>query len=631
MKKLLTFSLLSLGIYATAVAQTPYVLMGHSYSQNFNSLGNGLPDGWKVYTNAWFDTLGTPAAFVSAATPWDQGSGTFGNYAAKDTFYAAATAAAQNASPNRALGAKIGPANDTGTSFVFRAANTKGLSNINFACNLQSLDLNAARVKRWYMSYALGTNPTNFHYLAGGYNTGNNTFTQTNINVTLPAAASNQDSILTIRISSFFPGSGSLAYPTVAIDDVNITWVGKPPVTITFDSTNVPCHGGLTGAFNNISATGGTPPYTYALDSVFPNPPVFSMNTDYVGLPAGTHTIMVKDSDGTVTYFAHTLTQPATSVAVGAYETKWVTCTGGNNGWAVATGVNGTAPYQYAWDAANYGSFKSGSDSVTNLAAGQHIVNIRDTNGCLAAVNLYIDEPDSIRTYLWYSNNNDCFGDSTGNIAIDYSTGGWGNYMYVWNTNPADTSYYINDLANGMYTVTTFDDSGCHTNTTYEITSPAQIQFSNNITNDLGNCTGSVTVTVTGGVTDYYYEWSTGANGNFVTTIADLCDGQTYYLKLTDDNGCVAYDTVKIHRPTSVTNTGAPSTIKLYPNPVTNVLNIDAAEAVNVRIEDLTGRIIVNAENVKQIPMGNFANGVYIVNILDQKNTVIGTQKIVKQ
>jgi hypothetical protein len=628
MKKLLTLSLLTLGVSATALAQSPYVLLGHSYSQNFDNIGNGLPDGWMVYTNAWFDTLGTPASFVSTATPWDQGSGTFGNYAAKDTFYANATAAAQNASPNRALGAKIGPANDTGTSFVFRIDNTRGLSNINFSCKLQSLDLNAARTKRWYVSYGMGSNPTSFSPIAGGFNTGNNTFNETNISVTLPGGVNNQDSNVWIRVSSFFPASASLVYPTVGLDSVLLTWTGKPPVTVTYDSTNVPCHGGLTGSITNIMAAGGAPGYTYALDSLVPNPPVFSNTTSYTGLPAGTHTIMVKDSDGTITYFPVYITEPAASLYVGGYSFKWVTCAGGSNGWATAMALNGTSPYQYSWDNGPFTSYKTTADTNLALTAGLHVVNVMDTNGCVAATNINVWEPDSIYTELetW---DNDCFGDSTGEIDVWNSWGGWGNYTWVWST--GDTSWYVDGLTNGTYTVTTYDDSGCHTSVSYEIMSPPQILFSNNITDDLGNCTGSVTVNVTGGVPDYYYDWSTGLSGNFAQTISGLCDGQTYYLMLTDNNGCVVYDTVIIHGPTVVNSTTTPATIKLYPNPVSSILYVDANQAVNIQVQDLTGRVIINVENAKQIPMAQLANGVYIVNILDENNKLIGTRKIMKQ
>ncbi|MBS1586719.1 MAG: T9SS type A sorting domain-containing protein [Bacteroidetes bacterium] len=633
MKKLLTFSLLSLGLCASALAQSPYELLGHSYTQNFDGLAGGLPAGWAVYKNATTTSLGTQLTFNTATTPWDQGSGQFSNYAAKDTFYAAATAAAQNASPNRALGVKPDASIDTGTAVVFRIKNTKGLSSINFACNVMSLDLNAARYKYWYMDYGVGSNPTSFNTIAGSFLVGNNTFFQFPISVNLPSILNNQDSSVWIRIISYVPSSNSLVYPTAAIDDVNITWVGKPPVTVTYDSTNVPCYGGLTGAINNIVADGGTPPYTYALDSVAPNPPVFSNTTSYNSLPAGTHYIYVKDSDGTITSFPVMLTQPVMPLLTVAYQGKMVTCAGGSNGWGVAFALigSGTSPYQYSWDGGSYGAFKLTNDTAMNLNAGLHVVTIRDTNGCLSANNITITEPDSIRTYVWDQWNNNCWGDSSGEIELWYADGGWGGYVPVWNTTPADTTWDIYNLPNGTYTVTTYDDSGCHTSQTYTISSPDPIVITPNITDDMGGCTGSVTVTVTGGVPNYYYEWSTGAQGSFVQTISGLCDGQTYYLMVTDDNDCTVMDTITIHGPTSVNNTAATTTIKLYPNPVNDILYVDAAEAVNIRIEDLTGRAVLTAQNAKQVSMANLANGVYIVNIMSSDNKLIATRKIMKQ
>jgi len=632
MKKLLTFSLLSLGLCSTAMAQAPYELLGHSYTQNFDGLGGGLPTGWMVYKNATTTSLGTALTFNASATPWDQGSGQFCNYAAKDTFYAAATAAAQNASPNRALGVKPDASIDTGTAVVFRIKNTKGLSSINFSCNVMSLDLNAARYKYWYIDYGVGSNPTSFNTIAGSFLIGNNTFFQFPISVNLPAGLNNQDSSVWIRMISYVPSYNSLAYPTSAIDDVNITWVGKPPVTVTYDSTNIPCFGGLTGAISNIVADGGTPPYTYALDSVAPNPPVFSNTTSYNSLPAGTHYIYVQDSDGTITSFPVTLTQPMMPLVTSAYEAKWVTCAGGSNGWGVGfTMMGGTSPYQYAWDGGNYGAFKMTPDTAMNLDAGVHVVTVRDTNGCLSANNVTIHQPDSIVTVLWDTWDNDCWGDSTGEIELWYSYGGWGGYVPVWNTIPPDTTWDLGGLPNGDYTVTTYDDSGCHTSQTYTISSPDPIVITPNITDDMGGCTGSVTVTVTGGVPNYYYEWSTGAQGNFVQTISGLCDGQTYYLMVTDDNDCTVMDTITIHGPTSVNNTAATTTIKLYPNPVNDILYVDAAEAVNIRIEDLTGRAVLTAQNAKQVSMASLANGVYIVNIMSSDNKLIATRKIMKQ
>jgi len=628
MKKLLTFSLLTLGLYATASAQTPYTLLGHSYTQNFNSIGGGLPAGWQVYTNAWFDTAGTPAAFNASATAWDQGTGTFGNYAAKDTFYATATAAAQNASLNRALGAKLGTANDTGTSFVFRAANTRGLSDINFSCNIQSLDLNAARQKRWYVSYALGSNPTSFSPISGGYTTGNNTFTQTNISVNLPGSAEDQDSVLWIRVSSFFPASGSLVYPTVAIDDVNITWVGKPPVTVTYDSTNVPCYAGLTGAIDNIVAAGGTPPYTYALDSVAPNAPVFSNTTSYNGLPAGTHYIYVKDSDGTITSFPVMLTEPATPVSLFAYESRWVTCYGGGDGQAVAVTSGGVSPYQYSWDNAPYGGFKTDPDSLGILPAGVHVVHVKDTNGCVMAYNVTIDQPDSLTIDI-YTEDLTCWNDSSGYMEISNIYGGTCCYTYKWSTGDS-VNYYQDNLDAGNYSITVTDYNGCVKTQPITITQPDRLQLGiTSTTNATNGCNGSATVAATGGTPGYFYFWSTGS---FFTTISNLCPEQLYICTITDSRGCTDKDTVIIHMATAVNNvTTNVDEITVHPNPVSDVLMIDAGQPVNIRITDVTGKVLITAENTNQVRVSELANGMYIVNILDKEGRLLDNKKIMKQ
>jgi hypothetical protein len=63
---------------------------------------------------------------------------------------------------------------------------------------------------------------------------------------------------------------------------------------------------------------------------------------------------------------------------------------------------------------------------------------------------------------------------------------------------------------------------------------------------------------------------------------------------------------------------GDTTSIKMYPNPATDVLNIQSATEVltKVSITDLNGRVVKEAsDNLSQISLGNLAKGIYMVTI----------------
>ena len=72
-------------------------------------------------------------------------------------------------------------------------------------------------------------------------------------------------------------------------------------------------------------------------------------------------------------------------------------------------------------------------------------------------------------------------------------------------------------------------------------------------------------------------------------------------------------------------------TVKLYPNPANNVLNInvsDDTEIVATSIYDLTGRRVYQNAFTKAIPVGEFRDGLYFISLTTAQGQVI-TQKIV--
>ena len=128
----------------------------------------------------------------------------------------------------------------------------------------------------------------------------------------------------------------------------------------------------------------------------------------------------------------------------------------------------------------------------------------------------------------------DCNGNQTGAIAA-FVTGGSGIYNYSWNTVPPQTTFDLQNIGAGSYTVTVGSATSCSTSATYVLTEPSVI---NPIITPLpatcGNNNGSITATVTGGTAPYIYNWS---NGGTTPAISNLAPGN-YSLLLIDANGC---------------------------------------------------------------------------------------------
>jgi hypothetical protein len=105
---------------------------------------------------------------------------------------------------------------------------------------------------------------------------------------------------------------------------------------------------------------------------------------------------------------------------------------------------------------------------------------------------------------------------------------------------------------------------------------------------------------------------------------------------VTDINGCSDTSAVYIVNTTggggstSVNNVSVSSNIKIYPNPATSTLTIDADVAVNVTILGIDGRMIMHQDNAHTLDISDLPNGMYMVMIYDQNNVLLSTAKFAK-
>ncbi len=165
------------------------------------------------------------------------------------------------------------------------------------------------------------------------------------------------------------------------IKDTTVTLVQPPQIFVKATSTNTQCYNSNNG-FINVSATGGVPPFTYAVGNS-----KFSLASTYSGLSPGSYKVFARDNLGCIRDTTIIITQPDSF----SFSAKVInsTCFSGDDG-SIRFSVSGaTPPYQYAFQ---QGAFNS--DTVQyNLRAGVYTINVRDANNCLMVRKVSVNEP----------------------------------------------------------------------------------------------------------------------------------------------------------------------------------------------------------------------------------------------
>ena len=150
------------------------------------------------------------------------------------------------------------------------------------------------------------------------------------------------------------------------------------------------------------------------------------------------------------------------------YNGEDISCVGGNDGTASASGAGGQTPYSYNW---SNGQTTAGS---SGLSAGIYTVTVTDANGCTATSTVELVDPATLTlTTSIISNNNgysvSCSNGSNG-FAISVASGGVGPYAFLWSN--GQTTSALQSVGPGVYTVTVTDENSCTRTATLEMTSP---------------------------------------------------------------------------------------------------------------------------------------------------------------
>lgn len=132
--------------------------------------------------------------------------------------------------------------------------------------------------------------------------------------------------------------------------------------------------------------------------------------------------------------------------------------------------------------------------------------------------------------------------------------GGSQPYRYFWNRN-AGIQQDLNNISAGVYSLTVTDRNNCTDTLTAQVTEPTPLAVTGTTINPPchGGNSGSIDITVTGGLAPYTYLWNNASPIN-VEDPTGLTAG-TYTVTVTDANGCTVVYTTTLTEPTPMAAT----------------------------------------------------------------------------
>jgi gliding motility-associated-like protein len=220
--------------------------------------------------------------------------------------------------------------------------------------------------------------------------------------------------------------------------------VSQPPgMIITMNPKATHC--GKSDGSDTVHVTGGTPGYTYNWS------PQGGTGTVATGIPAGTYTVIVKDSHGCLDT-ANNIVPNLPGVNLVLDSTRNVKCFGGSDGMAAVTASGGFPQYTYAWTPGGQTTPKA-----IGLSAGTYVCTLTDSAGCKTNVTATILQPPLLTVTTKPATI--CLSGCTDLSA--QGSGGTPAYTYTWVQGVTVSPVHVCPTVTSTYTVGVVDAHGC--------------------------------------------------------------------------------------------------------------------------------------------------------------------------
>jgi hypothetical protein len=350
--------------------------------------------------------------------------------------------------------------------------------------------------------------------------------------------------------------------------------------TLNISSMNDTICFGMNNGILTASVIGGSLPYNY----LWSNGTTTSVNTN---LLAGNYNLSLTDNHGCNVNSSFLVYETDEILFTSQIDS---TCFNSSTGNILITETGTTTPYSYLW------SNGETTNLIDSLPAGNYILELTDTNGCMVSSNYDINEFEEI-TFSSIIDST-CPNQNAGAIFVSVLSGE-SPFTYLWSTN--ETSSSISNLNENNYDLTISDNHGCSIDTQFMVNEFNLIQPNLNFVYDM-------IYSDQNNLNNWYL------NGNILigenTDSLQYSQNGYYQVSYIDNNGCeVLSDSLHI-TTTSINDDLAKNEIIIYKNENGYVLQNNSNLNSIIEIYSLNGKLIsninLNTNESRQIQLNQY-------------------------
>ena len=347
---------------------------------------------------------------------------------------------------------------------------------------------------------------------------------------------------------------------------------------------------------------GGTGSFQYSIDGGT----TFQTSGTFTNLNSGLYNIVIQDGNG-CQITGNEIIGSTGGATINTTISLDPTCYGNNDGSIEITASGGTGTLVYSIDGgANFQS----SGAFNSLGGGSYTIMVQDDNGCQTFSTVVLIVPSEIIASI--SIIEATCGSSNGSATVSAS-GGTGNLSYQWNDTNNQTTTTASNLYAGIYQLTITDDNGCILLGSAIISNQGDpsIIVSSTATSCFGSADGTASAVAIGGISPYNYIWDDPSNQTSST--ATGLGGGSYLVQVTDDVGCIAFESVTITEPLELIN-------------IITIINTSCGMNNGLAISNIQGgtqpyTILWDDPSSQTSPTAvNLAPGTYSISIIDANN-----------